>query len=35
MSKKKYTIQSMKFRRHNRIAIDHLQEMQYIVAITV
>ena len=35
MVKKNCPVRSMKFERHNRIAIGHVQIVQYIVAITV
>ena len=35
MVKNKCPIRTMKFERHNRIAMGHIQSVQYIVAITV
>ena len=35
MVKNKCPIQTMKFDRHNRIAMGHIQTVQYIAAITV
>ena len=35
MVKKNCPVRSMKFQRHNRIAMGHIQTVQYIAAITV
>ena len=35
MVKNKYPIRTMEFTRHNRIAMGHIQTVQYIAAITV